>query len=143
MPRLLRLFRGRRSFSAFVFVLLAFIVAGPLAVWSQSKSHTPSPVIPTVDAGLGNCSAFFTVVDGEQKPIYNVKISVTFRYGFFNFRKQDLVVYTNSDGQGRFQGLPTAVKKPLVFSFQIGDRQKSVTDDPGVTCTSKETVVLP
>lgn len=103
----------------------------------------PAPVVPTVNADLGACSADFTVKDGQGKAIYGVKIDVTFRYGFLNLHKESLEVYTNSDGKGRFEGLPGSVKKPLEFRIQHGDRQKTVTDDPGVTCNASESVVLP
>jgi hypothetical protein len=102
-----------------------------------------APVVPTVNAELGACSAEFTVKDGQQKPIYGVKIDVTFKYGFLNLHKESLEVYTNSDGKGRFEGLPNYLKKPLVFHVQHGDQQKTVTDDPGVTCNASEPVVLP
>ena len=71
--------------------------------------------IPVVNAGLGPCSVDFTVEDGSHKPLYDAKINVTIRYGFLSKRRTDLEVGTNGDGKGRFERLPSKVKKALEF----------------------------
>lgn len=126
-----------------IVALSAFCLPFTFSAAAQSSQPPPKPVVPTVSADLGDCSASFVVTDAQNKPLYNVEIDLTFRYGFMNFRKQTLTIYTNTEGQGRFAGLPNQVKKPLVFQIHLGTSQTTVTDDPGVTCTLKKTVALP
>ncbi|HVB98685.1 MAG TPA: hypothetical protein VNJ12_05040, partial [Candidatus Dormibacteraeota bacterium] len=91
----------------------------------------------------GPCSADFVVKDGQDKPIYNAQLNMTFRYGFLNLHKESLEVSTNSDGKARFIGLPSFPKDPFEFRVHYRDRRKTVTDDPGVTCHAVQSVVLP
>jgi len=100
------------------------------------------PEIPVVDGGIGSCKADFHVTDDAGKPIYNAKIKVTLKYGFFNARKTELQVGTNSDGKARFTGLPDSPKKPLEFQIISGTVSKSVTDDPSNTCGASYEVTL-
>ena len=101
------------------------------------------PKVPTVSAGAGSCSAGFVVQDGNHKPIYNAKIDLTFRYGFWSLHKATLEAYTDSNGEARFEGLPRQQEKPFAFEVRYGDRQKTVTDSPLTTCKAHYTVVLP
>jgi len=101
-----------------------------------------SPEIPVVDGGIGSCKADFHVADEAGKPIYNAKIKVTLKYGFFNVRKTELEVGTNSDGIARFTGLPDSPKRPLEFEIKSGTVSKSVTDDPSTTCSASYEVTL-
>lgn len=118
--------------------LLAFIAALP-----GFSAPPQTPPVPVVSAGLGPCSADFTVKNGQNKPIYGATISVTFRYGFLNLHKESLEAPTNSDGKARFEGLPNFVKNNLAFRLHYQGRQKTVLDDPSVTCKAVEDVVLP
>jgi hypothetical protein len=101
-----------------------------------------SPEVPAVDGGLGSCRADFTVKDGSGKPIYDAKVHVTIKYGFFSKRKTELEVGTNSDGKARFTGLPNFSKKPLEFSIKSGTVSTTVTDDPSDTCSATFDVTL-
>ena len=101
-----------------------------------------SPQIPTVDGALGSCRADFTVKDGSDKPIYNAKVHVLIKYGFFSKRKTELEVGTNSDGKASVTGLPNAPKRPLEFSIKSGTVEKTVTDDPSENCNAKFDVTL-
>jgi hypothetical protein len=121
-------------------VAWALVPAGATPVRAAQRQAAPEP---TINGDQGSCSAAFVVTNGEQKPIYNVKIDLTFHYGFMNLHKESLEVFTNADGKARFEGLPNFVKKPLEFRLQSGDRQKTITDDPGVTCYATEAVTLP
>ena len=103
---------------------------------------TNEPEIPVVDGGLGTCKADFTVKDGDGKPLYNAKIHVLIRYGFWNKRKMELEVGTNSDGKARFTGLPNNLRKPMEFAIKSGTVSKSVTDDPSATCNATFDVTL-
>ncbi len=101
-----------------------------------------SPDVPVADGGLGSCQADFTVKDEAGKPIYDAKIGVTIKYGFFNKRKTELEVGTNSDGKARFTGLPNAPKLPLEFKIKSGTVSNSVTDDPSTNCNAVYEVTL-
>ncbi len=98
--------------------------------------------VPEVKADIGPCSAEFTVLDKNGKPIYNAKIHVTVRYGFLDKRKQDLEIGTNSDGKARVVGLPSKLKRPLEYKVSFAELMKSVMSDPGVECHDKKTVTL-
>lgn len=128
----------RSAFVTSTAVLLLFLIAPP-AFSAPSKA----PPVPVVNAGLGPCSADFTVKNGDNKPIYDASISVTFRYGFLNLHKESLEAATNSDGKAGFEGFPNFVKNDLAFRLHYRGRQKTVLDDPSVTCQAVETVVLP
>ena len=101
-----------------------------------------SPQIPVVDGGLGSCRADFTVKDGSDKPIYNAKIHVLIKYGFFSKRKTELEVGTNSDGKARVTGLPNMPKKPLEFTIKSGTVSKNISDDPSDNCNANFGVTL-
>jgi hypothetical protein len=116
------------------------------AVCFLSAAHLAAqgkPKVPTVDAGVGSCSADFVVRDGNHKPLYNASIDLNFRYGLFNLHKVSLQAFTDSNGQARFEGLPNAPKNPLAFDVRYGDRQKTQTDNPLYTCKAGYDVVLP
>jgi hypothetical protein len=119
------------------------LVAGVCLLAAISLFARQTPKIPTVNADVGGCTADFVVQNGNHKPIYNAKVSVTFRYGLFHLHKVSLEAFTDSDGRARFEGLPDAPKKPLDFPIRYGDRQKTVTDNPGNVCNENFTVVLP
>jgi hypothetical protein len=101
-----------------------------------------APQIPVVDGGLGSCRADFTVKDGSGKPIYNAKVHVLIKYGFWSKRKTDLEVGTNSDGKASVTGLPNSPRKPLEFSIKSGTVESTVTDDPSNNCNATFDVIL-
>ncbi len=98
--------------------------------------------VPVVDGGIGPCRADFTVKDEAGKPLYDAKIKVTLRWGFFNKRKLDLEVGTNGDGKARIIGLPSSPRKPLEFQITSGTVSKSITDDPSNNCNAVYDVTL-
>jgi hypothetical protein len=116
------------------------------AVRAQAASPVdpkPDPkTIAEVDAGLGPCSADFTITDDAGSPVYAANIRVHITYGFMNFHKFDLQVGTNADGKARFVGLPETTKQGLFFRASEGDREGSAFDDPAKTCKTQFTVVL-
>ncbi|MHB8539561.1 MAG: hypothetical protein ACYDCD_01270 [Candidatus Acidiferrales bacterium] len=121
--------------------LQIFCAAVFLAVCGAAMAASPSDV-PSVDGGIGACTANFTVKDGVSKPLYNAQIEVVIHYGFMSLRKTDLQVGTNSDGKARFTGLPGFTKKPLAFHVKSGTVSKTVTDDPATNCNATFDVVL-
>ena len=114
-------------------LLLAILV---LAGISPGLTLYAAPVeVPVINGGLGPCSAEFTVLDSNDKPVYDAKVHITIRYGFMEKRKSDLEVGTNSDGKARIEGLPDKLKKPpLEFRIRGGAQTSSVTQDPAADC---------
>lgn len=115
-----------------------------LTALSGSSAHAAddSKTIATVDAGLGSCTADFTINDDAGKPVYAANIRVHITYGFGGFHKFDLQVGTNANGQARFIGLPEHSKQGLFFRATEGDREGTAFDDPANTCKAQFTVVL-
>ena len=118
--------------------LSAIILLSPCALVLANNSTE----VPVVDGGIGPCRADFTVKDEAGKPIYDAKIKVTLRWGFFNKRKMDLEIGTNGDGKARIIGLPDSPKKPLEFQIKSGTVTKSIEDDPSANCTAVYEVTL-
>ncbi|HTS67381.1 MAG TPA: hypothetical protein VMO17_00235 [Terriglobia bacterium] len=117
-----------------------------IAVFLGSAAMTPggSPVdVPSISAGVGPCTADFTVVDASNKPVYDAKIHVKVKSGFMSKHDTDLEIGTNSDGKAHFEGLPDKLKKPpMEFTVKSGDNSKSVTNDPAVNCHATLDVAL-
>lgn len=119
-------------------ILLTLFLFVPFAA-----SQTPDPhSIPSVDAGLGACSADFTITDTDNKPVYAAKVKVRIAYGFLSARKLDLEVGTNVDGKARFTGLPERLKKGLFFEASEGDRTGNAFDDPEKTCKAQFAITI-
>jgi hypothetical protein len=123
----------------FIRFLCAIILLTPSAPLLANNNSTD---VPVVDGGIGTCRADFTVRDEAGKPIYDAKIKVTLRWGFFNKRKLDLEIGTNGDGKARVIGLPDSPKRPLEFQIKSGTVTKSVEDDPSANCTAVYEVTL-
>ena len=128
--------------STILFFLSSTRVAAQSPAQAPAQSAPQAPEIPVVDGGLGACRADFTVKDGAGKPIYNAKVHIIIKSGFFNKRKTDLEVGTNSDGKASVTGLPSMPKKPLEFSIKSGTVSTTVTDDPSSNCNATFDVTL-
>lgn len=116
-----------------------------VALTAASQTPTPQPdphSIPAIDAGIGSCTADFTITDPANKPIYNAKINVHIAYGTLSVRKLDLEVATNVDGKARFTGLPNKLKRNLYFEATSSDLQAEAVDDVNKTCTAQFTLQL-
>lgn len=124
-------------------ILLANIVFAALCLgFIAPVRAADDPQIATVDAGLGTCSADFTVKNDSGKPLYGAKITVSIKYGFLNKREIDLDDATNSNGQARFTGLPNFPKKPFDFIVTSGAASQTITDDPQHICRATYDVTL-
>lgn len=119
---------------------LALAACSPI-LHAQNDKPNPNDV-PVVDGGIGNCSADFTIVDDNNSPVYDAKISVHIAYGTWSLHKMDLEVGTNAAGKARFTGLPKRTKRGLFFLASQGDRQGSAFDDPATTCKAQFTIQL-
>ena len=134
--------RYRQSFPLLSSRWLRFLCPLAFLVLSGSLLAQSAPEVPTVDGGLGVCRADFTVKDGAGKPIFNAKVHMTIKYGFFSKRKTELEVGTNSDGKASVTGLPGEPKRPIEFSIKSGTVETTVTDDPSNNCKATFDVTL-
>ena len=113
-----------------------------LAFGSFSSLLAQDVIIPTVNAGLGPCSVDFTVTDRAYKPVYGAMIHAKFKYGFWGFRSMDLLIFTNSSGHARVEGLPSKLRNPPLY-FTITYRNVEKTWYwTGLTCHDQVTIVL-
>lgn len=108
----------------------------------QNPSSSDPNSVTEIDAGLGPCSADFTINDSSGSPIYNAKIRLHIAYGKFNFHKLDLEAGTNSAGKARFIGLPDKSKEGLFFWASAGAHETSVFDNPTQTCKKDFTLIV-
>jgi hypothetical protein len=126
--------------------ILALLILSVSLLPAQSTSAQTAPpdpkTITEIDAGLGPCSADFTVNDSSGSPIYNAKIRLHIAYGKFNLHKLDLEAGTNAEGKARFIGLPDKSKEGLFFRVSAGAHETSVFDNPTQTCKKAFTVVV-
>jgi hypothetical protein len=122
------------AFITFIFFLVA--------LHAQTTPSTDPNSIASVDAGLGSCTADFTVTDANGSPVYAAQITVHIAYGFLSAHKLDLQVGTNAAGKARFTGLPSRTKRGLFFQASEGDREASAFDDPSKTCKAQFPLTL-
>src|SRR5262245_47196713 len=97
-----------------------------IAALMSAQGPSTKPELPILKAGLGPCSADFTVKNADGTPEYLAMIKVRVRYGFANVKRMDLEVGTNSDGQARIEGLPKKAQ-PLAYEIQK-DMQKATAE---------------
>jgi hypothetical protein len=136
-------FNKKIVFATFVHRIAAHLALAFLIVVPAS-AQTPDPhSVPSVDAGLGTCTADFTITDSDGKPVYDAKISVHIAYGFAGWHKLDLQVGTNVDGKARFTTLPNRMRKGGLYfqAFQSGSTGEAF-DDPSKTCQAQFPITL-
>ncbi len=125
-------------------ILLMVLLAGSLvgAQESAPKNSAPdaSAQVPSISADRGDCTASFDVLNDQAKPLYQAAIHALIRWGMAH--KSDLTVSTNYYGKAEFTGLPNYAKKPIQFDIKAGDKQRTVSFDPGNQCHAKFTVEL-
>ena len=112
-----------------------------LALVAQQPAAQPLVEVPALKAGLGDCSADFTVTDADGKPVYLATIHVRLRYGFMSLKRMDLEVGTNSDGRARVEGLP-AKARPLNYEIVKDSMRRIVTQDLSTVCNGSYSVAL-
>jgi hypothetical protein len=126
----------------FALVILSATALQAQSAPAQTAQSIDPKTITEIDAGLGPCSADFTVNDFSGSPIYNAKIRLHIAYGRLNLHKLDLEAGTNADGKARFIGLPDKSKEGLFFRASAGAHETSVFDNPTQTCKKAFTVVV-
>jgi hypothetical protein len=119
---------------------LLTILSLPLAAQTSAPGNSNS--VAEIDAGIGPCTADFTINDQNGSPIYNAKIRVHLTYGWMNLHKLDMEAGTNSVGKARFIGLPDHPKEGLFFTAALDDRHVSAFDDPNKNCKAVFTLRL-
>lgn len=122
---------------------MAMIVAtiALAAALAQQPGEPLKPEIAVLKAGLGACSAEFTVKDSDGKPVYAATIHVRVRYGAMGIKRSDLEVGTNSEGKARIEGLPDKAR-PLVYDIQKASRKGAVEQNLKDTCEGNYEVSL-
>jgi hypothetical protein len=120
-------------------MLITILVA--TAMLAQQPAKPAEPEVTVLKAGLGPCSAEFTVTDADGQPVYAALVHVRVRYGFLGVKRADLEVGTSSDGKARIVELP-AKAKPLTYDIQHGDKKAVVEQDLAKACEAKYDVTL-
>ncbi|HWZ45172.1 MAG TPA: hypothetical protein VNW97_16975 [Candidatus Saccharimonadales bacterium] len=129
-----------RSFICFLVLLIVSLGA---AQAQQPAQAEPAQDIPSVNGESGPCSAEFTVVDADGKPVFSALVKVHIAYGFAGAHKLDLSVYTNAQGKTKFIGLPLRVRKPPVEFRATKDQMMGVaTMNPETECTARRDIVI-
>lgn len=109
----------------------------------QAAPSQPADDVPVTDGEAGSCSVEFTVTDSDGKPVFSALINVHMAYGFAGMRKLDMGVYTNTQGKGKFIGIPATVRKPpLEFRATKGPLAGAATMNPALECQAKREIVL-
>lgn len=144
------------SVSLFFFLFATFVFATVGPAPSQSAAPAPSPAATAspspsgaqsgsyvTNGEAGPCSAEFTVIGPDGKPVFAALINVHIAYGFGGFHKLEMGVYTNEEGKGKFIGIPAKVKRPPV-EFQASKDQLTgmATVDPAAECQARHDIIL-
>ncbi len=121
-------------------MFLASLVVAMFSL-AQQPADRPGAEMAVLKAGLGDCSADFTVKDADGAPVYGAAISVSVRYGFLGIRRADLEVGTNADGRARIEGLPDRAK-PLTYDIRKAGKGAIVQQDVNTRCRGAYDVSL-
>jgi hypothetical protein len=111
-------------------MLIAALLLGALL---QQPAAAAKNELPVLKAGLGSCSADFTVNDVDGKPVYLAVVHVKIRYGAMALKRMDLEVSTNIEGKARVEGLP-AKARPLVYDIQKENKKIITQQDVEKEC---------
>jgi hypothetical protein len=131
-----------KLFLAVIAFGLAVSAAQAQANAAADSKAAESKTVAEVDAGLGPCTADFTVTDAAGAPVYAAHVRVHIVYGFMSLHKFDLDAGTNAEGKARFIGLPENSKQGFFFHASEGEREASAFDNPSKTCKAQFTLVL-
>jgi hypothetical protein len=117
-------------------VLIALFV-----LLAQPPAAAPKVEVTTLKAGLGSCSADFTVTAPDGSPVYDATIHVRVRYGFLGIKRADLEVGTNAEGAARIEGLPEKARL-LMYDISKGDMKGTAEQDVSMECHAARDVRL-
>src|SRR5882724_923029 len=120
-----------------------------LLPWAQSQQTPPTQPpaqtedVPVTDGGAGPCSVELTVTGADAKPVFSALINVHMAYGFVGAHKLDMGVYTNTQGKGKFIGIPAKVRNPPIeFHATKGTLAGTAIMDPAAECQAKREITL-
>ena len=116
------------------FIALAFTLV-------QQPAQASATEIPLLNAGLGYCSASFTVKSADGSPAYAAVIHTKMRYGFMGIKRMDLELSTNSDGKATLKGLPTKAR-PLAYEIYKNNQRAAVEQNLASKCEAAFDVSL-
>ena len=119
-------------------IAVMFLSVGVLA---QQPAEQPKPELAVLKAGIGPCSADFSVKDADGMPVYGASVHVKVRYGVFGVKRADLEVGTNSSGDARIEGLPDKAR-PLVYDVQKAGKKATAEQNVATTCNAKYALTL-
>lgn len=127
-----------------ILALLICFVSLPASLCAQTAAAqaAAAKAVPSIDGGVGPCTADLTITDESGAPVYAAKVSVHIAYGFASVRKLDLELGTNADGKARFIGIPDRMKRGIYFRASEGERSGEAFDDPANTCKAELTIKL-
>jgi hypothetical protein len=118
------------------------LIAGLLiAALSQQPPEAPKLELPILKAGLGSCTADFTVNDVSGKPVYLAVVHVKIRYGAMAMKRMDLEVSTNADGKARIESLPDKAR-PLTYDVQKDNKKIIAQQNVAKECHKTLTVTF-
>ena len=120
-----------------MFLLLAIFTVMP----GQQPAEVPRLEVTTLKAGLGSCSADFSVTGTDGLPVYDATIHVRVRYGFLGIKRADLEVGTNAEGAARIEGLPEKARL-LMYDISKGDAKGAAEQDVSMECHAMRDVRL-
>ncbi len=133
--------RTAARYAPSLILTLAFLLS--LAQSQQAPQTQPAEDIPVTDGAAGPCSVEFTVTDSEAKPVFSALINVHMAYGFVGAHKLDMGVYTNTQGKGKFIGIPAKVRNPPIeFHATKGTLAGTAIMDPAAECQAKREITL-
>jgi hypothetical protein len=121
-------------------MLIAAIALAGLVLAQQPEGRPPDIAVLKANLG-GDCSADFTVVDADGKPVYAAAIHVRVRYGLWNIKRADLEIGTNSDGRARIEGLPTKARL-LAYDIEKEGKKAMVEQNVSNMCRANFDVSL-
>lgn len=121
--------------------MLIAAIALAAAALAQQPAETPKSEVAVLKAGLGGCSADFTVKDSDGKPVYAATIHVRVRYGVWGIKRADLEVGANSDGEARIEGLPDKARL-LTYDIQKAGKKAAVEQNVSDNCHATYEVSL-
>jgi hypothetical protein len=124
---------------------LVFLVIALNALFAQKDPKVPprqEGSVPEINAEMGDCTADFRVTDTRQQPIYRAKLRTQIKYGFAGFRKLDLEIETNVDGEARLVGLPPKTREPLAVHADYNGRGTVVIVSPIQKCHGSYNAVI-
>jgi hypothetical protein len=119
------------------------VVLGLLVLLLSAPSYAQQrSTVPSVDAGAGECTVDFTVVDTNGKPVPGALLRMSADYGFLGMNGLDVEVRTNDDGKARFEGLPEKPDGVLFVQARSAHLYGVAASDPRDGCQIQHAIIM-